>query len=88
MGTKNVISLARARALKETFEALHSPEAQAAIYAGAMSEFKRLISPAIRELLSVKGASRGFQDELITALEKTYSYFHLDDDHQRKNFPR
>lgn len=76
--SSNVVNLARARALRETFEALHSPESQAVIYSGAAAEFKKLVSPVIRELLSLKGAKPEFQNELITLLEKVYAAHHTD----------
>lgn len=81
MSYKNgkIISLSKVRALRDTFVALHSPESQAIIYSGALSEFKKLISPVIRELLCAKGAPEHFQKELIELLEKVYAGHHVNE---------
>lgn len=80
MVTKNakVISLSQVRALRETFETLHSPKFQEIIYSGAMNEFKRVITPVLRALLSSKNAPPAFQDELIAVLARVYASHHVD----------
>lgn len=78
-GKAKVIPISRARALRDTLQALHAPETQALVQSGAAGEFRKVVAPVLEQLLSAKKAPADFRRELIGLLEQVYTAHHLHD---------
>ena len=73
-----VVSLARARALRETEQSRQARETQVAIYLGARNEFRVCVAPIVESLLDAKGADKNLRKKILMLLEAAYTACHID----------